>query len=390
MSSRMELTILMPCLNEVETLALCIHKARGFLEQSQIAGEIVVADNGSTDGSPEIAASLGARVVHISETGYGAALQGGIDAARGRYVIMGDADDSYDFSDLQPFVDRLRDGADLVIGNRFRGGIAKGAMPPLHRYLGNPMLSRIGRQFFNIKIGDFHCGLRGFDREKLHSLQLRSQGMEFASEMVVRATLARFRVEEVPTTLSPHGRSRRPHLRPWRDGWRHLRFLLALSPRWLFLYPGIGLVALGAVSVAFLLPGPMQIAGITFDLKSFLGACIAVLLGLQAISFAVVAQRLGSAHGILPQAGKLSTTLHGVTLERSLFVALLLVLGGLAGLVWSLVQWADVRFGPLDEPQVFRWFALSLTMAASGAQIALAAFLSTALDLLLKSEREPS
>lgn len=236
-----ELTILMPCLNEAETLARCITKARAFLIRSGIVGEVLIADNGSTDGSQQIAAVQGARVVAVKKKGYGSALLGGIHAARGRYVIMGDSDDSYDFSRLDGFVEKLRDGCQLVMGNRFLGGIEPGAMPALHRYLGNPVLSTIGRLFFRSPCGDFHCGLRGFDRDAVLALDLQSPGMEFASEMVVKATIRELRIAEVPTTLSPDGRSRPPHLKSWRDGWRHLRFLLLFSPRWLFLFPGAAL-----------------------------------------------------------------------------------------------------------------------------------------------------
>ena len=264
----MELSIVMPCLNEAETLATCIDKARGFLDRHGIAGEIVIADNGSTDGSQEIAVSRGARVVNVPSKGYGSALMGGIAAARGRYVIMGDADDSYDFTDLMPFVERLRAGDELVMGNRFLGGIEPGAMPPLHKYLGNPVLTWIGRLFFGSPSGDFHCGLRGFDRQAILSLDLQTTGMEFASEMVVRATLQGLRIDEVPTTLSKDGRSRPPHLRSWRDGWRHLRFLLMYSPRWLFLYPGLFLMIVGLLAGAWLLPGPRRIGGVELDIQT--------------------------------------------------------------------------------------------------------------------------
>src|SRR6266513_5466209 len=246
----------MPCLNEAETVATCVRKAIGFLAESGISGEVLVADNGSTDGSQQLATDAGARVVPISDKGYGNALMGGINAARGKYVIMGDADDSYDFTNLMPFVNELRKGADLVMGNRFQGGIAPGAMPPLHRYLGNPVLTFIGRLFFRSPVGDFHCGLRGFSKAAVARLDLRTTGMEFASEMVVKATLQRLRIAEVPTTLSRDGRNRPPHLRSWRDGWRHVRFLLIYSPRWLFLYPGTILMIAGLLAALWLLPGP--------------------------------------------------------------------------------------------------------------------------------------
>jgi glycosyltransferase involved in cell wall biosynthesis len=261
-----ELTILMPCLNEARTLPACIGKARAFLARSGVVGEVVIADNGSTDGSPELACGLGARVVAVAEKGYGSALLGGIRAAHGRFVVMGDADDSYDFSRLDQFVDHLRAGAQLVMGNRFAGGIQPGAMPPLHRYLGNPVLSTIGRLLFHSPCRDFHCGLRGFARDAILGLDLSASGMEFASEMVVKATVGRLRISEVPTTLSPDGRGRPPHLRSWRDGWRHLRFLLLFSPRGLFLYPGALLFGVGGLAMLRLLAGPIVIGSVGFDI----------------------------------------------------------------------------------------------------------------------------
>jgi len=258
----MEFTILMPCLDEALTVETCVQKARAYLERKGIIGEILVADNGSTDGSQSLAEAAGARVVDIKRKGYGAALLGGIEAAKGRFVIMADADDSYDFTDLDGFVDRLRRGSKLVVGNRFQGGIMPGAMPALNRYLGNPVLSFIGRTLFSSPIGDFHCGMRGFDRQAILELGLRAQGMEFASEMVVKASLAQLDIAEVPTTLSPDGRQRAPHLRPWRDGWRHLRFMLLRNPHWLFLYPGLFLTVLGLTGAAVLTVTPMQIPGL--------------------------------------------------------------------------------------------------------------------------------
>lgn len=255
MEQTCELTILMPCLNESETLATCIMKAKAYLERSGVDGEVLIADNGSTDGSQEIARGLGARVVDVAQKGYGAALLGGIAAARGKYTIMGDADDSYDFSSLQVFVDKLRQGVDLVMGNRFKGGIAPGAMPPLHRYLGNPVLSWIGRLFFRISIGDFHCGLRGFNTEAIRHCDLKTTGMEFASEMVVKASLYGLSMAEVPTTLAKDGRSRPPHLRTWRDGWRHLCFLLTYAPHWLYMYPALALMGVAAGLAGTHLPG---------------------------------------------------------------------------------------------------------------------------------------
>ncbi|MBV9252302.1 MAG: glycosyltransferase family 2 protein [Acetobacteraceae bacterium] len=280
-----ELTILMPCLNEAETLARCIAKARAFLARAGVNGEVVIADNGSTDGSQQIAEREGARVVPIPERGYGSALLGGLRAARGRYVIMGDSDDSYDFSRLERFVEKLRAGYELVMGNRFKGGIMPGAMPPLHRYLGNPVLTTVGRLFFRSPCGDFHCGLRGFDRDAILGLDLQAPGMEFASEMVVKATIRGLRITEVPATLSPDGRSRAPHLRSWRDGWRHLRFLLLFSPSWLFLYPGAGLFALGVASMLWLLPHRRVLAGATLDIHTLFYASLGVAVGFHSMLF---------------------------------------------------------------------------------------------------------
>src|SRR5450755_309356 len=304
-----ELSVVMPCLNEAETVATCVQKAMSFLVENHIDGEVVIADNGSTDGSARLAADAGARVVFVSERGYGNALLGGFAAARGRFVIMGDADDSYDFTALMPFVERLRAGADLVMGNRFQGGIAPGAMPALHRYLGNPLLSFIGRLFFRNKIGDFHCGLRGFRKDRVLSLGLQASGMEFASEMVVKATLAGQQVEEVPTTLSPDGRNTPPHLRSWRDGWRHLRFLLLFSPRWLFLIPGTVLFALGlAVGVA-VAPAPLRLGTMIFDLNTLAVASAMIVIGFQAVLFAFFTHIYASAEGFLPQHAKVSRLL---------------------------------------------------------------------------------
>src|SRR6201997_1332118 len=271
-----ELTVVMPCLNEAETVATCVRKAVRFIADSGISGEVLVADNGSTDGSRQLAEDAGARVVPIPERGYGNALMGGIIAARGEYVIMGDADDSYDFTNLMPFVTELRKGYDLVMGNRFKGGIAPGAMPPLHKYLGNPVLSFIGRLFFPSAIGDFHCGLRGFNRESALQLNLQATGMEFASEMVVKATLWGRDISEVPATLKKDGRSRPPHLRSWRDGWRHLRFLLLFSPRWLFLLPGVLLFVFGIAAGAMVAAGPVTIGSFTFDVDTLVVASAAI------------------------------------------------------------------------------------------------------------------
>lgn len=380
-----ELTILMPCLNEAETLAVCIRKARGFLVENDVEGEVLIADNGSTDGSQEIAEAEGARVVPVPRKGYGAALAGGIAAARGRFVIMGDADDSYDFSTLMPFLEKLREGAQLVMGNRFEGGIAPGAMPALHRYLGNPVLSFAGRLFFRTDIGDFHCGLRGFDRDAIRALNLRTSGMEFASEMVVKATLEKLRIAEVPTTLSPDGRTRAPHLRSWRDGWRHLRFLLLYSPRWLFLYPGLILMALGTVSTLYLLPGPVQIApDIEIDIHTLLVGAMCVIVGLQAISFAIIARSFATRYGFIPRSAKFGRLLDAISLERILFVAVPIALLGIGGIAWSVINWASTGFGPLSYSGTMRVMIISMTAVVAGIQLAMTGFLSSMMNIPMR------
>ncbi len=389
--SSLELTILMPCLNEAETLAICIDKAQAYLQRSGVHGEVLIADNGSTDGSIEIAQKHGARVVHVPIRGYGAALSHGIANARGKYVIMGDSDDSYDFSRLDSFVAKLREGNDLVMGNRFRGGIAQGAMPLLHKYLGNPVLSFIGRLFFSIPVRDFHCGLRGFNRDRILALHLNTTGMEFASEMVVRSALAKYAIVEVPTTLSKDGRSRPPHLRTWRDGWRHLRFLLLYSPRWLFLYPGLIIFAIGALLTFALLPGPITIAnGLTLDVHSIVAGCITMLIGTQCISFALVARRYAAARGLLPTEYALKRYVSPLTLERSLFLAGALLTAGLVGVVRCLVVWSDAGFGPLRYGELIRLLVVSGTGIALAMQIAFTSFLSAMLDIEVRPPSEPA
>ncbi len=384
----MELTILMPCLNEAETLARCIRKARAFLESSGVRGEIVIADNGSTDGSREIAADEGARMVPVAERGYGAALLGGIGAARGTYTIMGDADDSYDFSNLMPFLEQLRAGHDLVMGNRFRGGIAPGAMPRSHRYLGNPVLSWLGRLFFKIPVGDFHSGLRGFNTERVRALGLSTLGMEFASEMVVRSALAGYTMTEVPTTLAKDGRSRPPHLRTWRDGWRHLRFLLIYSPRWLFLYPGLVLLALGLLGIVLLFPGEVRIGGSTLGIHTFVAACMVVLIGIQAITFAAIARRYATQRGLLPPSTRYSAVLRRVTPERVLVAGLVVFVVALVGLLWAVWQWVSVDFGPLTDQRILRVLTLSFTGLASAVQLWMLAFLAGMMDITQRNDRD--
>jgi glycosyltransferase involved in cell wall biosynthesis len=377
----MELTILMPCLNEAETVGTCVDKALGFLRRAGVDGEVLVADNGSTDGSQAIAAARGARVVPVADRGYGAALIGGIAAARGRYIIMGDADDSYDFSRLDGFLSALRGGADLVMGNRFQGGIQPGAMPPLHHWLGNPLLSFIGRLFFKIRVHDFHCGLRGFNAQAMRALDLRTTGMEFASEMVVRAALEKLRVVEVPTTLSPDGRSRPPHLRTWRDGWRHLKFLLIYSPRWLFLYPGALLLALGAAVTVLLLPGTVWVAGIGFENKTFIAGCLCLLVGVQSVTFSLQVRRYASRQGYLPRHQRYATFLDQLTLERLALAALVLFMAGCGGVAWCVSKWWGAFFGTFDSPMATRLMALSITLLAAAVQVFLTAFLGAIMSV---------
>ena len=377
-----ELTILMPCLNEAETIQSCVSKAIKFLTESGISGEVLVADNGSTDGSQKMAEALGARVVSIADRGYGAALIGGIEAAAGRFVIMGDSDDSYDFSALDPFVAELRAGQQLVMGNRFKGGIKPGAMPALHRYLGNPLLSWIGRIFFSVPIGDFHCGLRGFSREAVRQLGLRNTGMEFASEMVVKSSLRGLKISEVPTTLSPDGRSRPPHLRTWRDGWRHLRFLLLHSPRWLFLYPGLFFIAIGLVAIASLWSGPVQLSPqVTVDIHSLLVACFAVIVGSQLVMFNAIARKYAMAVGFLPPATIFKRILSGLTLERIIQCGLLLFVIGLVGSLWAVYSWAATGFRPITYNGMMRLLVISLTAIVVAVQMVAGAFLSSIFEI---------
>ena len=374
-SSDLELTILMPCLNEAETLATCIAKAQSFLRRTGVAGEVLIDDNGSTDGSQDIARRGGARVVDVPVRGYGAALRAGIATARGSYIVMGDADDSYSFDRIDAFLERLRAGDDLVMGNRFRGGIERGAMPFLHRYLGNPVLSWFGRLFFGSGLGDFHCGMRGFSKAAVSRLDLRTTGMEFASEMVVRATLVRLKISEVPTTLSKDGRSRPPHLRTWRDGWRHLKFLLLYSPRWLFFYPGALLVAVGTALSGLLFFGPIRIGGIGFDIRTMLVACTCLIVGIQAICFATIARRFAADLNLLPSP-RLGRVIDAFTLERFVFGGAAILVIGIVGLITAVARWGEVNFGSLDVSSLLRVVALSTTAITVGAQLVFTGFLA--------------
>jgi len=374
MSDELELTIVMPCLNEAETLERCIVKAKGYLERSGIAGEVVIGDNGSTDGSQEIARKAGARVVDVPRRGYGAAIMGAVEAAKGKYVIMGDSDDSYDFTNLDKYVEKLREGNDLVMGNRFKGGVQPGAMPFLHKYLGNPVLSFIGRLFFRSDIGDFHCGLRGFRQDLVSRLGLQTTGMEFASEMVVKSTLFKVKIAEVPTTLAPDGRSRPPHLRTWRDGWRHLRFLLIYSPRWLYTIPGITLMLLGLLVGGAIVHGPKRVAGVTLDTNTLLYAGTAVIVGFQALVFGILTRVYGMVTGFLPKKQVLDWFTAHNTLEKGLVAGIIVLVGGLAGSIYAVLSWRHNDFGLLVYPDILRVVIPSVVAIILGFQIMLGAF----------------
>jgi hypothetical protein len=373
----------MPCLNEAETLAICIRKALACIDRLGLNAEVLIADNGSTDGSQEIATNEGARVVDVPVRGYGAALFYGIKGARGRYVIMGDADDSYDFSSLGPFIEQLRQGSDVVMGNRFLGGIRPGAMPWKNRHIGNPVLSGIGKLFFRCPVGDFHCGMRGISRKAFETLNLRTTGMEFASEMVIKATLLGLRMDEVPTTLDKDGRSRPPHLRPWRDGWRHLRFMLLYSPRWLFFYPGLALMGVGLLLSGLLLRGPLTVApGVVLDVHSLLVGFAAVLLGFQAVAFALCARVYAMESGLIPIiSARLTRTLKWLDLEVGLLTGGALFLAGLAAMGYTLSVWGHANFGPLDVQQTLRSAIPGVGAMCLGGEVVLFSFLLSILRL---------
>jgi glycosyltransferase involved in cell wall biosynthesis len=380
-SEEIELSVVMPCLNESATVASCVRKALSSMQQHGIRGEVIVADNGSTDQSQQLAEQAGARVVEVETRGYGSALRAGIAEARGRFVLMGDADDSYDFTHLDRFVQKLREGNDLVIGNRFRGGILPGAMPPLHRYLGTPVLTAITRLFFRSPIGDINCGLRAFRKEAIEGLGLRSLGMEYAGEMIVKASTFRLRITEIPTTLAPDGRGRPPHLNTWRDGWRHLRFLLLYSPRWLFLFPGMALLVFGTVLGSFLLLGPLEVGGVEFDLNTLLFAAMAILIGFQSVVFAVLTKTFAISEGLLPEDTRLSRMFRYVTLESGLTLGVLLVLVG--GIAWALglAHWRSQHFGPLDPEQTLRIVIPAVVCFTLGFQIILSSFFLSVLGM---------
>lgn len=354
------------------------------LREQAIAGEVVIADNGSTDGSQAIATQLGARVVSVSEKGYGHALHAGIAAARGRYILMGDSDGSYDFSHAGRFLEKLRDGWDLVMGNRFLGGIHPGAMPWKNRHIGNPILSGVGRLFFHCPARDFHCGLRAFAKASYNRLELRTGGMEFASEMVIKATLFGQRVTEIPTVLRRDGRSRPPHLRPWRDGWRHLRFMLLFCPRWLFLQPGIALMAIGGMVGALLVRGPLHLGSITLDIHTLFFAAMAVLIGFQSATFAVFTKVFAIQSGVLPADARFQHWFRFINLEKGLAVSAALIIAGLLLSLRAVGLWGEHRFGPLAPGELLRWVIPGGLLLTLGCQAALVSFFLSILGLPLK------
>ena len=370
-----EVSIVMPCLNEAGSLPYCLSKAFSFLKDHKISGEVIVADNGSTDNSVTIAQAHHARVIHESEKGYGNAIMAGIENAKGRYIIVGDADDSYDFSNLLSFVKLLRQGNDLVMGNRYKGGIKDGAMPKLHRYFGNPVLSFIGRLFFNTRIGDFNCGLRAIAKESYQKLDLKAAGMEFASEMVVKAALHKMKIAETPVTLFTDKRNRASHLRTWQDGWRNLRFMLLYSPRWLFLLPGIFLMLLGFIGTSMLIAGPVRIGNKRLDVHTLIYTSGAILIGFQFISFYLFSRLYATVHGLWPEQEKLLQLFNKYfSLEKGILCGILLFLAGALLMFWSFFYWERSNFGNLNPMVVLRWVIPSMVLLVLGIQVALSSF----------------
>lgn len=371
----------MPCLNEAETISLCIKKAKDYLKSNQILGEVLVADNGSTDGSIAIARKSGARVVEVKEKGYGSALISGINSAKGTYIVMGDADDSYDFSDLNSFVDKLNDGYDLVVGNRFKGGIVKNAMPPLHRYLGNPVLSFLGRLFYKCNIGDFHCGLRAFKRQSMQKIGLKTTGMEFASEMIVKARLYKLEICEVPTKLYPDGRSRPPHLRSWRDGWRHLNFLLMYSPRWLFLYPGSALFLIGLILMLLLMNNTIRVNYIFFDIHTLLYAAGMIVSGMSVIMFTLFISIYAHVMGFTLQTDKISDKLASFIKRDGLILGILLTFMGLLLSLAAILIWKNSSYGRLNPETMMRLTIPALALILCGINISFSSFFINILSI---------
>lgn len=382
-----KLSIVMPCLNEQETLAKCIEKALLFFEKSELKGEIIIADNGSTDGSQEIAKKLGVTLVNVIEKGYGNALQGGIAAVNGDYIIMGDADDSYDFSSLELYVSKLDEGFELVLGNRFKGGIQKNAMPFLHKYLGNPVLSFLGRLFFKSNLGDFHCGLRGFTKDAYHKMQLSTTGMEFASEMIVKSHLLNLKITEVPTILYKDGRSRPPHLKTWSDGWRHLRFLLLYSPKWLFLQPGIFLMIFGFFSSMFLIVKPLKISDVVFDVHTLLFCNAFFLIGFQFVVFYGFTKVVTVTQKLLPKSKKYDAFFKIINLEKGLLIGTFFVIAGLGLSFYGLQIWSNQNYGAMDLRHTLRIIIPAVTIIVIGIQIILFSFFFSILGLKNKASK---
>jgi glycosyltransferase involved in cell wall biosynthesis len=376
-----EVSIVMPCLNEVETIARCIRKAQQAIAEHRLPAEIIVADNGSTDGSQAVAGELGARVVDVAKKGYGNALRGGIDAARGRYVIMGDADDSYNFGAIAPLIEKLREGYDLVIGNRFAGGIEPGAMPWLHRWVGNPALTWLSRVFFRTPVGDMHCGLRGFRKDKYEKMHLRAVGMEFASEMVIKASLRGMRITEVPVTLRRDGRTRAPHLRTWRDGWRHLRFMLLFSPRWLFLYPGVGVFGVSLLAGALLETGGKKVGPFGFDIHTLLLAGFGCLIGYQLVVFAVFTKVFAMREGFHPPNPTYNAMFRYINLETGLVLGALMTFLGVAGTLVAVASWGSAGFGALDPRTTMREIIPAAVLLTLGVQTIFASFFLSILGI---------
>jgi glycosyltransferase involved in cell wall biosynthesis len=392
-SEPVELTILMPCLNEAETLARCIESARLGIQRAGVRGEILIADNGSTDGSQAIAEKSGARVVSVAEKGYGSALRGGVQAAAGKWILMGDADDSYDFSEADGFVKKFREGFELVMGCRLPvggGTILPGAMPWKNRWLGNPVLSFIGRLFFKCPAHDFHSGLRGFTRAAFEKMDLQTTGMEFASEMVIKSTLKGLKISEVPVTLRPDGRSRPPHLKPWRDGWRHLRFMLLFSPRWLFLMPGIFLSVLGIVFAARLSFGNFQIGGVLFNVGTLAVACMTITIGFQLVAFAFFVKVFAIAEGLLPDDPKLTRVFKVFTLEKGILLGLAVLLAGAVLLARSVWIWKQADYGMLPSTEDnLRRLIPAATLVVLGIQTIFSSFFMSALGLKTATRKPP-
>lgn len=383
-----QLSILMPCLNEVETLWICIEKANQWIAASGIPAEVIVADNGSSDGSQKIARSLGAKVIDVPQRGYGSALYYGSLAAAGEWIVMGDSDDSYDFSQLDPFVEKLREGYDLVMGNRFLGGISDGAMPWKNRYIGNPLLTWIGRSLFKCPATDFHCGLRAFTQDAFLRMDLRTTGMEFASEMVIKATLFRMKIAEVPTTLRKDGRSRPPHLLPWRDGWRHLRFMLLFSPRWLFVIPGLALFTVSLLIYIAILNGPVRLGNVTFDVHTLFLAGTGLVLGYLAMCFGAIIRMFGMRERLLPEHKTLERLRLSPALEIGGGVGLLLISGGIILSAVALLNWGEAGFGPLEGGRLLRKVSMASILIMMGGTTFMTALIMGFLALPTRRDSE--